>query len=433
MSEIAVPTPARTFARRRLYVFSPLPPQRNGLADYIVEYLPMLMQDFDLHLVAESGHSTAARARFALQPAITVIDEAHFLARQPEPGAQILYNIGNNDDCAYILDHVHRFPGVVVVHDVSLFYLHQVTAQRARANGLMSRWLSANQHEIPDDFISRDGSVTRTPGTVYQECLMVRQIAQSALGLMVHTAYAERRLRGGAQDVPIGLTHRRPLARIPHFVLTPPAQTNDEDTQEVLRRFGVNDSDFLMLVPGFLSGNKMLYEVLVAFRNVCDELPGVKLIFAGEEREGEYPLSRRIAQLWPDGDGPTVTGYLAASELDILLGRGDLSFVLRYPTYGESSGILPRAAMGGGEVITVDIGAYPEFRSPLVSHIPVGAGAVPALEAGMRRAHAAAASTDPERRAARRADEAQRAASLSPAALYPKLRDLLQRSWEVHA
>ena len=251
MSDIAVSSPARAGARRRLYVFSPLPPQRNGLADYIVEYLPMLMQDFDLHLVAESGHPTAARARFALQPAITVIDEAHFLARQPEPSAQILYNIGNNDDCAYMMDHVHRFPGVVIVHDVSLFYLHQVTAQRARANGLMSRWLTEAGHEIPDDFLGRDGSVTRTPGTIYQECLMVGQIARPAQGLMVHTAYAERRLRGGALGVEIGSAHRRPLARIPHFVLTPPAQHNAEEDREVLDRFGVADSDFLMLVPGF--------------------------------------------------------------------------------------------------------------------------------------------------------------------------------------
>ena len=45
------PAPAMVAGgRRRLYVFSPLPPQRNGLADYIVEYLPMLAEDFDLFL-----------------------------------------------------------------------------------------------------------------------------------------------------------------------------------------------------------------------------------------------------------------------------------------------------------------------------------------------------------------------------------------------
>lgn len=431
VSSAVTPMTSDAAARRRLYVFSPLPPQRNGLADYIVEYLPMLMKDFDLHLVAESGHSAAARARFSLQPGITVIDEAHFLARQPEPSAQILYNVGNNGDCAYLLDYAHRFPGVVIVHDISLFYLHQVTAQLARANGLMGRWLAIEQHEAPEDFLGRDGSVTRTPGTMYQECLMVRRLVTSAQGLMVHTEYAERRLRGGASGVGIGAEHRRPLARIPHFVLSPPEPAEPAQERAMLARFGVTETDFVMLVPGFLTGNKMLYEVLVAHHAVCQDHPGLKLIFAGEERANEYDVSRRIAQLWPEGNGPTVTGYLEADELDLLLGRADLSFVLRHPTYGESSGILPRAAMGGGDVLTVDIGAYAEFTSPQVTHVPVGAGTVAALEAGIRRSLARHAQGID--RAARRAEEARRAQALTPAALYPRLRQLLQDTQELHA
>ena len=71
--------PASAAARRRLYLFSPLPPQRNGLADYIVEYLPMLAGDFDLCLVAEGGRSAEAAASMAGSP-FRVIDEAGFLA-----------------------------------------------------------------------------------------------------------------------------------------------------------------------------------------------------------------------------------------------------------------------------------------------------------------------------------------------------------------
>lgn len=423
------PGPARRAPpRRRLYLFSPLPPQRNGLADYIVEYLPMLAQDFDLCLVAESGRAAAAAEALAGTPC-RVIDEAVFLASQPEPGAQVLYNIGNNGDCAYMLDHLHRFPGVVVVHDVSLFYLHQVALQMERANGMFNQWVRDTGYEVPADFVARDGSLGRTPGLLYQECLMVRRIAASARGLMLHSRYAEARFRGGAFDVPLGAEHGRPLARIPHFVLPPAARA--PDTLEVLQRFGVEPQDILLLVPGFLTGNKMLYEVLVAHARVQPSHPRLKLLFAGEERPDEYAVSERIRQVWPDGDGPRVTGYLDARELDILLGRADLSFVLRYPTYGETSGILPRAVMGGGRVVTVDIGSYPEFESPLISQAPIGPGLVDALAR-----HILALCDDlptPEQRAARRAVEAERAATLGPAALYPRVRELLDAAWEVTA
>jgi hypothetical protein len=116
----------------------------------------------------------------------------------------------------------------------------------------------------------------------------------------------------------------------------------------MLARCRIGPEDVLLLVPGFLTGNKMLYEVLAAYRQVQPEAPRLRLVFAGEERPSEYDLSARIAAWWPGGDGPAVTGYLDAQTLDALLARADLSFVLRYPTYGESSGILPRAALGAG-------------------------------------------------------------------------------------
>jgi hypothetical protein len=412
--------------RRRLYLFSPLPPQRNGLADYIVEYLPYLTTQFDVYLVSESGLAAGARQALAHVPALTVIDEAHFLARQPEADAQTLYNVGNNVDCAYMLDYVHRWPGVVIVHDVSLFYLHQVAAHSGRLNSALGSWLVRDQYLLPDDLMGPDGSLTRTPGTLYQECLMLREIVASAQGLMVHTNYAEQRLRGGALDIPLGSAAGKPLVRIPHFVLPPP-KLDAHHVNQVLERFDVQEGDFLMLVPGFLTGNKMLYEVMVAYDQVLHELPNLKLLFAGEERASEYPLSQRISQRWPHAQAPKVTGYLDAMELDILLGRADLSFVLRYPTYGESSGILPRAAMGGGDVVTVDIGAYPEFESPLVTTVAVGRHVVSQLVAAIQASYERW--SQGVNRGQRRLDEARRLERLLPHALYGRLKGLLDASW----
>jgi glycosyltransferase involved in cell wall biosynthesis len=434
---VALPNKSAADARSqrpRLYVFSPLPPQRNGLADYIVEYLTPLARDFELLLVAENGSTADVKAHFDEAyrgaPPFAVISESMFAARQPDAGARMLYNVGNNGDCSYLLDYLHRYPGVVMLHDVSLFYLHQITLQAQRANGFMASWLEDEGFAVPDYFLNPDGSLGRSPGLLYQECLMVRRVVRSASALIVHSRYARQRVMGAVHGAIPADELKAKVSRIPHFVL-PLSSTAADEEADTLARYGIRPTDHVLLCPGFLTGNKMLYELLVAYRRLQHDIPGLKLVYAGEERPDEYPISAKIAQLWPDGSGPVVTGYLTSNELDILLARADVSFVLRYPTYGETSGILPRAVMGGAQVVTVDIGSYPEFDSPLIRPISVGTGAAQALEISVRDLWASRGDRLPKPQL--RMAEARRASALTPQSLYRRIGDVIRQSPECRA
>lgn len=406
-----------------LYLLSALPPQRNGLADYIAEYLDPLARDYRLVLVADAGQAREVAAHYTGAP-FEVIDEARFSARMPDEDARILYNLGNNRDCIFMMDYLHRYPGTVILHDISLFYLHQIMLQQQRANGMMGRLLQEDGYRLPDWCLNPDGSLASSPGMAYQECLMVRRVVESARSVVVHSGYAHRRALGGVTDVGGANGLPRKFCRMPHFVLPPPEIATAESAA-TLARFGVRADDFVLVVPGFLTGNKMLYEVLVAYRRAKQRHPHLKLVYAGEERPDEYAISEKIDLLWPDGDGPVVTGYLSSDELDILLNRADLSFVLRYPTYGETSGILPRAVMGGGRVVTVDIGSYPEFVSDQIERVAVGAGLPSALEASIDRAVAGKPGDPP--RLARQTEARRRTAAMAPGALYGSLRNAIEQ------
>jgi glycosyltransferase involved in cell wall biosynthesis len=409
--------------RPRLYLLSALPPQRNGLADYIAEYLDALARDYRLVLVADSGVAKDVAAHYAGAP-FEVIDEARFSARMPDDDARVLYNLGNNRDCIFMLDYLHRYPGTVILHDISLFYLHQIALQQQRANAMMGRLLLEDGFKLPDWCLNADGSLASSPGMAYQECLMVRRVVESARSVVVHSGYAHRRALGGVTDVGSANALPRKFCRMPHFVLPPP-EIGSAESAATLGRFGIRTDDFVMVVPGFLTGNKMLYEVLVAYRRAKARHPQIKLVYAGEERPDEYPISEKIELLWPDGDRPVVTGYLSSDELDIFLNRADLSFVLRYPTYGETSGILPRAVMGGGRVVTVDIGSYPEFESDQIERVAVGAGLPSALEASIDRAVAAKPTEAP--RIAKQTEARRRTAAMAPGALYGSLRNAIEQ------
>src|SRR5438093_4636983 len=81
--------------------YSPLPPERTGIADYSALLLPALERRLDVRI--------ARRRR--LRPQRVDID---------------LYHVGNNPDAhGWIVDALRRRPGLVVLHD---FVLHHLIA-----------------------------------------------------------------------------------------------------------------------------------------------------------------------------------------------------------------------------------------------------------------------------------------------------------------
>src|SRR5213595_3577931 len=81
-------------ARLRVAYFSPMPPERSGIADYSALLLPALRRRLDVGVVA--------RGR-----------------KRPPRGTDIcLYHVGNNPEAhGWIVEALRRTPGVVVLHD----------------------------------------------------------------------------------------------------------------------------------------------------------------------------------------------------------------------------------------------------------------------------------------------------------------------------
>src|ERR671936_522765 len=83
----------------RVAYYSPLPPERSGVADYSALLLPALERLIDVDVVRRG------RTR-------------------PVAGDVALYHVGNDPDAhAWIVDALRRRPGVVVLHDLVLHHL----------------------------------------------------------------------------------------------------------------------------------------------------------------------------------------------------------------------------------------------------------------------------------------------------------------------
>jgi hypothetical protein len=101
--------------RKRLAMFTPLPPCRSGIADYNAQFLPYLARYFDIDLYVDNYKVTDETLTSSFRI---------FNAKDFEPLASkydaILYEFGNSEFHAHMLPLLERYPGVVGLHDAYL-------------------------------------------------------------------------------------------------------------------------------------------------------------------------------------------------------------------------------------------------------------------------------------------------------------------------
>src|SRR6266403_267622 len=132
-----------------LAYFSPLGPQRSGIADYSEELLPYLAEGADITLFVD-GFKPTNRDLLARFP-------VHDYRRDPSSLQSlsgfdaIIYHMGNDHRYhAGILDVMRDHPGIVVLHDFALqdFFLGLARARGAEAVIVHSRWSQSHLNEI---------------------------------------------------------------------------------------------------------------------------------------------------------------------------------------------------------------------------------------------------------------------------------------------
>ena len=307
-----------TVAGRRspVAVFTPMPPERTGVAHYASLLLPALAKEIDV-VAIRSGD------------------------RRPATGDRI-YQLGNNPHHAWIYEEAIRVPGVIVLHDLVLHHLIvEMTLARGDARGYIEV-LRANHGEAGAAWAR--GRVTGLHTEMGNFLLPASvDIANRSKAVIVHNRYAAARLRS------FGV--RTPIHVVPH-------------PSEPFRATGKQPN--VIGLFGFLTSAKRAEVVLQAFRRTR----GMKLLVVGEPAPN---IDVKAFQ----AEGITFTGYV--ENLDPYYGMVDRIVNLRYPSAGETSGTLIRAFAAGKPVAVSDYAQFAELPDDCVVKIPFGEGEVEAL------------------------------------------------------
>ena len=293
--------------------FAPLPPARTGVADY------------------------AAALLRALRPRVDV--------RVNAPGDVDLYHIGNNGLHRGIYRRALARPGVVILHDAVLHHLLLgALGEKAYLEEFVynyGEWRRQLAGEL------WQGRARSAADARYFEYPMLRRLVERSRAVIVHNPAAASRVRRHAERVRV--------SEIPHLFEQPELPP----AYEVIRlraALGVPATSFICGVFGHLRESKRLWSVLRAL----EQVPGCRLLLAGEfaSRDLERAITPALRQ-----SRILRTGHLPERDFWLHACAVDACINLRYPSAGESSGIVVRL-MGIGKPVVVTAGeetsAFPE-------------------------------------------------------------------------
>jgi glycosyltransferase involved in cell wall biosynthesis len=326
----------------RVAYFSPMPPERSGIADYGALLVPALAERI-------------------------VVDVVRRGRKGPPRGTDVcLYHVGNNPDAhGWIVDALRRTPGVVVLHDFVLHHLvagltigrrdgHGYLDAMEREGGVVARLLAHGvlDKRIPPLWENRP-----------EDFPLAGEVLRHATGLIVHSGYVEERARRAG--------FAGPIWRVPHPAWPVPAVVPA----------GL-DGEPLFGAFGNVNASKRVPQLLEAFARVRRSHPGARLLLVGATSPG-FDLDRRLQRLGLDADGLVREGWVSESRLWSLMAASAAHVNLRSPTMGETSGTAVRALSLGKPLVVSDVGWFSELPGDVALKVPVDAHEVDTLVAAL--------------------------------------------------
>jgi glycosyltransferase involved in cell wall biosynthesis len=322
--------------------FSPMPPERTGVADYSALLAPALARHVEL---------TVVRRR----------------TKRPPRGTDVaLYHVGNNPDAhAWIVDALRRAPGVVVLHD---FVLHHLVAGMTIGRRDGHGYLDAmeREHAVVGRLLAHGVLDKRIPPlweSRPEDFPLAQFVLRHATRLIVHSRYVRDRALAAGFDGPISV--------VPHPAWPAP------DVPAERRSSGLVVGCF-----GVVNASKRIPELLRAFARIRQRHPEVTLLLVGPTSPG-FDLERRLQRLGLDDGGLARESWVDERRLWSLMAGVDVCVNLRRPTMGETSGSVIRSLSLGKPLVVSDVGWFSELPGEVALKVAPGSDEVESLEGAL--------------------------------------------------
>jgi glycosyltransferase involved in cell wall biosynthesis/2-polyprenyl-3-methyl-5-hydroxy-6-metoxy-1,4-benzoquinol methylase len=337
----------------RIAIWTPLPPLKTGIADYVAELLPYLVENFDLEIFVDDSYRVAAD----LTNTYKVFSYREYGTRErDQPFDLNIYQMGNNQHHIFIYDQALKNPGLVVLHDLSLsFMLYHYYAGLRNDLALFKKEFLFSEGEAALARFSRlydlgdNGAVM----DFFSDHHMLRRLVGRNYAVLSHLEYCAKVAQtkyGATRAYSMYLGSPDPMLEMPGM-----------SKQQARQQLDIPEDHFVMGVFGHLQPNKQNEVVLRALDKIKARHANTKIMFVGElNRALNYDqYIKDLIQKLNLGNHVRLTGFVPRSEMQKYYLASDVIVNLRYPSFGQMSATLSRGIATGRPAIITDL---PEWR-----------------------------------------------------------------------
>jgi len=310
-------------SRRRLAMFTPLPPERSGIANYSADLLPHLARHFSIDI-----YTTAATSDVALSGSFRIRPWRDYEEHSHEYDG-VVYQLGNSPFHIHMLDLIEKHPGIVVLHDFFLSSAFWYMDRYGGRQGAFREELAyCHDAEALDVLDGPDGeSVCR------QRYPCNRRVLERSLGVIAHSPSIHDLL------ALYGMENLAKPVRVARQLRSLPTTVSETDRNEIRARLGYSPSDWLVCSFGFIADTKLSDHLVHALvQSGLSRAERVHLILVGEFDRDEYrDYLRPIIAGSGMGERVHITGFVDDKDYLDYLSIADVAVQLRTLSRGETS------------------------------------------------------------------------------------------------
>lgn len=343
--------------RKRLAVFTPLPPCRSGIADYNARFLPYLARHFDIDLYVDNYKVVDEM----LTSSFRIFNAQDFEAVASQYDA-ILYEFGNSEFHAHMLPLLDRHPGIVGLHDA---YISGLFGYRDFNLGMQGSY--ANEMLFAHGPAARRffAPVQKHPNAIGQALVKLpctKHLLDQAIGLISHSPF---NLDVARSFYPEGW--QAPYRIIPQMVPTPQEWSEDQRVA-ACSELGFKPDDFIIATFGHIAWTKWGDRLLDSFLKsaLCNN-NNIHLVFVGELAKDDFGIRLQDA-IRKSGrkDLIHVTGFLSEKDYERYLRIAAVAVQLRTNSRGGTpKGVLDCLAHGVPVIVNNDA-SYKDYPDDVV-------------------------------------------------------------------
>ncbi len=348
---------------QHIALVTPWPPQHSGIADYAFDLATGLAQQG-----VRISVFTDANAPAPTTGNVELFHTSEFPSSQRFD--RVVYQMGNNARYhSSMIVPLGKQGGIVHLHDMVLHHLvHDLTSGQGRGDlyyGLLQHWYGEQTLEdvrqwnkTADQHFVHSSGVTAVP--------LFDPILRCAQGCIVHSQFSRQRIQQRFPSLPCEVIPQTYLGA----ELIGPRHTKT-------LRIGAF---------GNVSPSKHIDKLLIAVGAACALGTAIDVDIAGSLDGADHTLTK-LADDLDIRQQVTFHGRVSEATFLTLMRSMDLCIALRYPTMGETSGVVSRALQMGLPTIVNNVGWYAELP-PCVAKLPSDSDAMQQQLSDLLRRHA---------------------------------------------